>query len=120
MSEKPAKAQDVVKLNVETNLYTTEGRIFLNQLNTVSRVLTLREAEVEFKGELVFKTGYLGDYKSVQLYKCPGGYFLFFDMAFGQNNRSLIGETLDDLLAKVDDNKVKERILAETAAVAAG
>ena len=60
MSEKPVKSKDVVSLNVETNLQTTVGRDFLNQINKVSRVLYLKDTAVEFKGEQLLKTGYFG------------------------------------------------------------
>ncbi|MCZ6803916.1 MAG: hypothetical protein O7D86_08285 [Proteobacteria bacterium] len=47
--EKAPKPKDTVKLDVETILQTTEGRSFLNQLNQVSRVLSIRNSEVNFK-----------------------------------------------------------------------
>lgn len=113
MSDKPARPQDVIKLDTETVLQTTEGRIFINQLNTVSHVLAMRNAEVEFKGEELVKTGYVGDWKSVQLYKCPKGYFLFCDAAFGMNNWSAIGETVEEVLDKITDKDVRKRVEEE-------
>ncbi|HEX9654046.1 MAG TPA: hypothetical protein VGA99_10065 [bacterium] len=110
MSEKTAKAKDVMTLDVETNLQTTEGRKYLNQLNTVSHVLHLKDTTVTFKGEEVLKTGYLGDFKSLSLYKCPKGYFLFGDRAFGKNNWSVMANTLDELLAKLGEGEVKQKI----------
>lgn len=117
MSEKAAKSKDSVKLDVETILQTAEGRVFINQLNTVSHVLAMRDSEIEFKGEDMVKTGYVSDYKSVQLFKCPKGYFLFFDKAFGKNNFSFIAETMDELLSKISDADVKQKLMEETAAV---
>ncbi len=110
MSEKEPKAKDVTTLDVETNVQTTEGRVFLDQLNKVSHVLLLQDTEVTFKGELVFKTGYVGDYKSIQLYKCPRGFFLFFDVAYGKNNRSLVATTIDELLKQIPDKKIREQV----------
>jgi len=110
MSEKAAKPKDLVTLDLETNVQTAEGRIFLNQLNTVSHVLHLKDTTVEFKGEEVLRTGYIGDFKSLMLYKCPNGYFLFGDMAFGKNNWSVISKTLDELLTKVKNEEIKKRI----------
>jgi len=117
MSEKAAKPKDVVTLDLETNVQTAEGRIFLNQLNTVSHVLHLKDTTVEFKGEEVLRTGYVGDFKSLMLYKCPNGYFLFGDMAFGKNNWSVIGRSLNDLLAKVSDKDIKKKITEAPIAV---
>ena len=110
MSEKPAKRKDVASLDVETNLQTTEGRIFLNHLNTASRVLLVKGSTVEFKGEEILKTGYVGDFKSIILYKCPKGYFLFGDRAFGNDNLSMVGATVEELLSKIEDKEIKERI----------
>ncbi len=120
MSEKAAKPKDSVKLNVETILQTSDGRRFLNQISKVSQVMAMRDAEVEFKGEEVATTGYVGDCKSVHLFKCPGGYFLFLNKAFSMNNWSASGE-LDEVLQKVDDDirKALEVQLAEEAETAA-
>ncbi|MFQ5771189.1 MAG: hypothetical protein ACE5HX_11675 [bacterium] len=103
-------------MDVETNVQITEGRIFLDQLNKVSHVLSLKSTEVEFKGEPIFKTGYLGRFKSLTLYKCPNGYFLFGDKAFGKNNWSIIGSTLDELLTKIPHKEIKKKITEEVAA----
>ncbi len=111
MSEKPVKPKDVVSLDVETNLQTTEGRVFLNQINKVSRVLYLKDSVVEFKGEQLLKTGYIADFKSVMFYKCPNGYFIFGDKAFGKNNWSAVGHGLDDVASQVADEKIKKMIL---------
>jgi len=116
MSDKPAKPQDVIKLDTETVLQTTEGRIFINQLNTVSHVLAMRDAEIEFKGEEIVKTGYVGDWKSVQLYKCPNGYFLFCDAAFGKNNWSTIGKSVEEVLDRISDEEVRRRVEEELSA----
>lgn len=116
MSEKPAKPQDVINLDTETVLQTTEGRVFINQLNTVSHVLSMRDAEVAFKGEEIVKTGYVGEWKSVQLFKCPNGYFLFCDAAFGKNNWSAIGKTVEEILGKVADKEVRQCIEEELSA----
>jgi hypothetical protein len=110
MSEKAAKPKDVISLDLETNLQTTEGRRFLNQLNTVSHVLHVKDTTAEFKGEEILKTGYVGDFKSVILYKCPNGYFLFGDKAFGKNNWSVAGATLEELLAKLPEGDVKQKV----------
>ena len=110
MSEKPVKPKDVVLLDVETNLQTTEGRVFLNQISKVSRVLYLKDSAVEFKGEQLLKTGYIADFKSVMLYKCPNGYFIFGDKAFGKNNWSAVGHDLDEVASQVDDEKIKKMI----------
>ena len=72
MSEKPVKPKDVVSLDVESNLQTTEGRVFLNQINKVSRVLYLKDTAVEFKGEQLLNTGYIADFKSVPSSTGPG------------------------------------------------
>lgn len=117
MSEKAAKPKDRVKLDVQTILHTTEGRPFINQLNTVSHVLTMKDSEVEFKGELLAKTGYVSDCKSAQLFRCPNGYFLFCDKAFTNNNWSAIGQSINEVLSKLDDadikNKLQELVPAE-------
>ncbi|MFQ5638399.1 MAG: hypothetical protein ACE5IR_10445 [bacterium] len=107
MSDKP---NNVISLDVETNVQTAEGRFFLNHLNTVSHVLFLRDSTVRFQGEQVMKTGYFDDFKSLILYKCPKGYFLFGDKAFGTNNLSWIGSDLDSLLKCVDDKKLTKKI----------
>lgn len=108
--EKVPKPKDTVKLDVETILQTTEGRSFLNQLNEVSRVLSMRDSAVYFKGEKILKTGYLGDCKSVQLFKCPNGYFLFCNKAFTKNNWSAAGSKLNDVIEKIQDREVKKKI----------
>ncbi|MFQ5709149.1 MAG: hypothetical protein ACE5HO_16965 [bacterium] len=107
---KKTKSNEIVKLDVEANVQTMAGRVFLRQLNEVSHVLRLKDTEVEFKGELLVKSGYVGDCKSAVLYKCPKGYFLFCDQAFGSNNWSVIGSTLEDLLDKVQDTGIKEKL----------
>lgn len=115
MSEHATKIKDEVKLDVESNVQTMEGRVFVNQLNEVSHVLALKDTEIVFKGEEILKTGYVGDCKSVILYKCPNGFFLFCDKAFGKTNWSAIGKTLNELLDKVRDQEVKKRIKEEAA-----
>ena len=74
---------------------------------------------MQFKGEQVLKTGYMGDYKSLILYKCPKGYFLFGDKAFGKNNVSWIGDDLDALLENVSDKEIIKRITTEVTGSAA-
>ncbi len=118
MSEKAAKPKDAISLDLETNLQTAEGRRFLNQLNTVSRVLHVKDTTVQFKGEEILKTGYVGDFKSVILYKCPNGYFLFGDKVFGKNNWSAIGKSIDELLRQLDDGEVKKKITESLSASA--
>ncbi|MFQ6114587.1 MAG: hypothetical protein ACE5NG_10970 [bacterium] len=113
MSEHGAGPEGVVKLDIETNVQTGEGRIFLNQLNQVSHVLFFRDTEVEFKGETALKTGYVGDCKSVTLYKCPNGFFLFCNAAFGKNNWSAIGQTFEEVLAKVSSKEIKKKLQEE-------
>ncbi len=115
--EKTQNPEDTVKLDVETILQTTEGRSFLNQLNQVSRVLSMRNSEVNFKGVEVVKTGYLGDCKSVHLFKCPNGYFLFCNKASTKNNWSAAGSKLNDVIEKIQDGEVKKKI-SETLASA--
>jgi len=115
--EKAPRPKDIVKLDVETVLQTTEGRSFLNQLNEVSRVLSVRDSAVDFKGEEILKTGYLGDCKSVQLFKCPNGYFLFCNKAFTKNNWSAAGSKLNDVIEKIQDGQIKKKI-SETLASA--
>jgi len=115
--EKAPGPKDIVKLDVETVLQTTEGRSFLNQLNEVSRVLSVRDSAVDFKGEEILKTGYLGDCKSVQLFKCPNGYFLFCNKAFTKNNWSAAGSKLNDVIEKIQDGEIKKKI-SETLASA--
>ncbi|MFQ5605930.1 MAG: hypothetical protein ACE5HS_21885 [bacterium] len=116
MSEHASKSKDVVTLDVETNVLTAEGRVFLNKLNTVSRVLFLRDTKVDFKGAQILKTGYIGDFKCIEIYKCPNGFFLFGNRAFGNNNWSVIGKTLDELLDQIGDLEIKKKIEAEMAA----
>lgn len=120
MSENARQANNVAKLDLESSVHTIEGRNFLNQLNRVSHILSLKGSEVVFKGGQLFKTGYVGDCKSVQLFKCPGGYFLFCNRAFTMNNWSAAGETIDEVVSRVDDAQIKQKISAElSAAVAA-
>lgn len=111
--------EGVVKLDVESCLQTMEGRIFIKHLNQVSHVLSLRDTELEFKGEELVKTGYVGDCKSVMLFKCPKGYFLFCDKAFGKNNWSVIGDTVEAVLEQVNNQEVKEKLQEEISAAAA-
>ncbi|MFQ5677690.1 MAG: hypothetical protein ACE5G1_17510, partial [bacterium] len=116
--EKAPKVKDTVKLDVETILQTTEGRVFLDQLKSVSRVLSFKDSEVEFKGEEILKTGYVGDCKRVHLFKCPNGYFLFCNKAFTKNNWSTTGEKLNELVSRVENKEIRERVsemLATTA-----
>ncbi len=115
--EKAPKPKDIVKLDVETILQTTEGRSFLNQINQVSRILSIRDSKVDFKGEEILKTGYLGDCKSVHLFKCPNGYFLFCNKAFTKNNWSSAGSKLNEIIEKIQDGEVKKKI-SETLAAA--
>ncbi len=110
MSEKGARPKDVVILDVETNVQTAEGRVFLNQLNAVSRVLHLKDTTVQFKGEVVAQTGYVGDFKSLTLYKCPNGYCLFGDKAFGKNNVAWVGKTVEEVLAQVPDEAARRQV----------
>jgi hypothetical protein len=49
MSEHATKPKDEVKLDVESNVQTMEGRVFVNQLNEVSHVLALKDTEIVFK-----------------------------------------------------------------------
>ena len=117
MSEKEPKPKDRAKLDVETILQTTEGRSFLNNINSVSQVLAIVNSTVEFKGEEIVKTGYVGDCKSVHLFKCPNGYFLFCNKAFTMNNWSTTGTTVDEVIAKTYDNDIKKRIKEEISAL---
>ena len=122
MSEKPVKPKDVVSLDVETNLQTTEGRVFLNQISKVSRVLYLKDSAVEFKGEQLLKTGYIADFKSVMLYKCPNGYFIFGDKAFGKRrmrDRYVILGTLAEFDAEALIQNKSERTRSAGAPVPA-
>ncbi len=100
----------VVKLDVGTNLFTIEGRAFSKQLNMVSRVLSVSDAGVEFWREEKVKTGYVGDCKSIQLYECPEGFFLFCNKAFSNNNWSATGQTAADILDKIYDGEIKKKI----------
>ena len=116
MAERSDKSAGVVTLDVESNVQTVEGRVFLKQLNEVSHVLHLKDTEVRFKGEVILKADYVGDCKSVILYKCPRGYFLFCDKVFGKTNWSAIGSTLPELLEKVQDEAIRKRIEEEVSA----
>lgn len=108
--ENAPKAKDVVKLDVETVLQTTEGRVFLDQLKSVSRVLSIKDSVVEFKGEEILKTGYVGDCKGVQLFECPNGYFLFCNKAFTKNNWSTSGEKLNEVVGRVEDKEIRDKV----------
>lgn len=119
MSEKASKPKDTVKLDVETILQTAEGRPFLNQLNSVSHVLSLKDSQVEFRGEEVLKTGFVADCKSVQLFKCPAGYFLFCNKAHTKNNWSVAGGSLEDVLSRVYDEEIRKKLDEELASAAA-
>ncbi len=112
MSEKAAKANDHISLDVETILQTTEARNYLNQINQVSRVLFMKNSQVEFKGEEILKTGYISDCKSVLLYKCPNGYFLFCNKVFSMNNWSTAATDTVELLAQIEDSEIKKRVEA--------
>ena len=119
MSEKAPKPTDRVKLDVETILQTAEGRHFLNQLNFVSQIVTIKNSQVEFKGEQMVKTGYVADCKSVQLFKCPDGYFLFCNKAATKNNWSVSGRGLEEVLSKLYDNEIKNKLEEELASAEA-
>ncbi|MCH9007584.1 MAG: hypothetical protein O7G31_07075 [Calditrichaeota bacterium] len=119
MSEKAPKPTDRVKLDVETILQTAEGRHFLNQLNFVSQIVTIKDSQVEFKGEQMVKTGYVADCKSVQLFKCPDGYFLFCNKAATKNNWSVSGRGLEEVLSKLYDNEIKNKLEEELASAEA-
>ena len=119
MSEKAPKPTDRVKLDVETILQTAEGRHFLNQLNFVSQIVTIKDSQVEFKGEQMVKTGYVADCKSVQLFKCPDGYFLFCNKAATKNNWSVSGRGLEEVLSKLYDNEIKNKPEEELASAEA-
>ena len=119
MSEKATKPTDRVKLDVETILQTAEGRHFLNQLNFVSQIVTIKDSQVEFKGEQMVKTGYVADCKSVQLFKCPDGYFLFCNKAATKNNWSVSGRGLEEVLSKLYDNEIKNKLEEELASAEA-
>ena len=96
---------------------TSEGRVFLNQVASVSSIMRINNTTVEFLGEQLVKTGYLSDYKSVQLIKCPAGYLLFADKIFTKNNWSVAAPDLDTLLQAVSDKEVLaqlEKELSET------
>lgn len=108
-----AKAENksgIVSLDVESNVQTLEGRIFLKQLNEVSHVLHLKDTEVKFFGEEIARLEYVGDYKSIILYQCPRGYFLFFDRAIGKNNWSLVGQSIDEIIDNLSDEEVKTQL----------
>lgn len=119
MSEKAPKPTDRVKLDVETILQTAEGRHFLNQLNFVSQIVTIKDSQVVFKGEQMVKTGYVADCKSVQLFKCPDGYFLFCNKAATKNNWSVSGRGLEEVLSKLYDNEIKNKLEEELASAEA-
>ncbi len=119
MSANASRAKDVVKLDVETTLNTIEARKFLNQISLVSRVLSMRDTEVEFKGEEIAATGYVGDCKSVQLFKCPNGFFLFCNKAFTKNNWSAAARTLEEVLQQIDDDAVRAKVSEELSTEAA-
>ena len=108
MSEKASAGG--IKLDTETILQTAEGRPFIKQINSVSHVLSMKNSEVEFKGEELVKTGYVGDCKSVQLFKCPGGFFLFCTKSFTKNNWSTAGTTLDQVLSAVTDPDIRKAL----------
>lgn len=113
MSDKAPRPKDVVTLDTETILQTTEGRRYINQINSVSTILTLKGSEVTFKGEEIARIGIVADCKSVQLFKCPRGYFIFCNKALTMNNWSAAGAVLEDLLNKLYDPQIKEKIVEQ-------
>lgn len=119
MSEK-SQPESSVTLDVESETNTAEGRQFLRHIVAVSRVLQMKDTQITFKGEELLKISFVGDCKSVQLFKCPTGYFLFCNKSFTKNNWSAAGKTVSEVVEAVYDPEVKSR-LAEgiSAAVAA-
>jgi hypothetical protein len=113
MSDETPQLAEVVKLDTEAVLLTSEGRTFLNQLTCVSRIITISNTTVTFKGKEVMKTGYWGDYKSVQLFECPQGYFLFCNKLFSKNNWSAAASDLDTLFQQITDRALADRIQQE-------
>lgn len=105
-----------VKLDVETSLFTMEGRVFLKQLNSVSSVLSISDTQVEFLGDEMVKTGYVGDCKSVQFFQCPKGFFIFCNKAFTKNNWSATGQTVVEVLDKINDSSIREKVESELSA----
>lgn len=108
-----SEEKKVAKLDFETSLFTIEGRTFLKQLSSVSRVLSVKDAGAEFWGDEKVKTGYVGDCKSVQLFECPDGFLLFCNKAFTNNNWSATGQTVAEVLDKVSNFDVKKKIEEE-------
>ena len=120
MSETTSNEQAIVKLDTETSLLTSEGRVFLNQIASVSSIMRVNNTSVEFLGEELVKTGYVSDCKRVQLIKCPAGYFLFADKTFTKNNWSVAAPDLETLLQNVPDREVRTQLEKELSATAQG
>lgn len=109
MSEK-GKDANVVTLDLETNTNTSEGRFFVDTLQAVTLILARRKSEVTFQGKEVAKAEFVGDNRSVSVYECPRGYFIFFDKLVGKNNWALSAATLDQALAKIPDEETQKAL----------
>jgi len=110
MTEKTTKPTDAVTLNLETIVQTTEARHFIDEIRSVGKILSLKDSEVTFKGEEIAKIGIVGDCKSVQLFKCPNGYFVFCNKAFSMTNWSAADSSLENLLNNIYDPQITEKI----------
>jgi len=113
MADESTVGEAIAKLDTETSLHTSEGRIFINQLRSVTEIISILDTSAQFKGEEIVKTGYLGEYKSVHLFKCPKGYFLFCNKTFTKNNWSIADSDLEALMSKISDNDVVQRLKEE-------
>jgi hypothetical protein len=116
MSDENTTAETIAKVDTENSLFTSEGRLYIKQLRSVSEIVAINETTAQFKGEEIVKTGYVGDYKSVHLFKCKKGYFLFCNKLFTKHNWSAAAEELDTLLQQVPDKNVSELLKKELAA----
>jgi hypothetical protein len=106
----------LTKIDTEACLHTAEGRVYLNQLKSVTKVTGISETTAHFIGEEIVKLGYTGEYKSIHLFRCPDGYFLFCNKTFSKNNWSASDRELDVLLDKVSDVEVVEGLKKELSA----
>jgi hypothetical protein len=109
MSEK-GKGGNQVTLDLETNTHTSEGRIFIDTLQAVTRILARLKSEVTFEGKEIARVQWVSDNKSITIYECPNGYFLFFDKLIGKDNRAISAKTLEEALAKVPDEESRKAL----------
>ncbi len=110
MAEKTKNAGQV-SLDLETNTETSEGRVFIDALAQVTVILARRKSEVTFQGKEIARLQWIGDNRSVTIYECPNGYFVFFDKLVGKNNWAVSGASLEEVLAKVPDEETRKALI---------